>query len=87
MVKPVHGHDDPIVDVERYPVVEPESPLSDQALSDLPDALVEERGRVAAAQTLGVNHRALAVCGDSRQVFRRMRQGLLDCRQAGWFAR
>ena len=87
MVKPVHGHDDLVVDVEHDPLVGPESPLSDQALPDLPDALVEEWGRVAAAQTLGVNHRAPAICGDSRQVFRRTRLGLVDCRHAGWFAR
>ena len=68
-------------------MVEPESPLSDQALSDLPDALVDERHRVAAAPTQGVNHRAPAICCDSQQVFRRTRLGLVDCRHAGWFAR
>lgn len=87
MVKPVHGHDDLAVDVEHDPVAEPDAALSDQALSDLPDALVEELGRVAAAQTLGVNHRALAICCHSRQVFRRTRLALVVCRRAGWFAR
>ena len=86
-MKPVHGHDDLAVDVEHDPVAEPDAALSDQALSDLPDALVDERGRVAAAQTLGVNDRAPAICCNYRQVFRRTRLGLVDCRRAGWFAR
>ena len=57
-------------------------PLSDDALLDLLDALVEERGRVPAARVLGVNYRTLAICCDSREVSRRMRRALLDCRNA-----
>ena len=34
------------------------SPLSDAALLDLLDALVDDRGRVAAAEALGVNYTA-----------------------------
>ena len=36
----------------------------------------EERGRVAAAQALGVNYRTMTNCHDSRRVSRRMRQAL-----------
>ncbi len=50
---------------------------------DLLDAVVTERGRVPAAEVLGVNYRTLALCCDSRQVSRRMRQALLDFRDAG----
>ncbi len=50
---------------------------------DLLDAVVAERGRVPAAEALGVNYRTLAFCCDSRQVSRRMRQALLDLRDAG----
>ena len=50
----------------------------DTALLDLLDALVEERGRVTAAQAPGVNYRTLALCCNSRQVSRRMRRALLD---------
>ena len=52
-------------------------------LSDLPDALVEERGRLPAAQVLGVNYRTLAFCCESRQVSRRMRRALLEFSNAG----
>ena len=60
-----------------------EPSLSDDLLLDLLDALVEERGRVPAAQILGVNYRTLANCCDSRQVSRRMKQALVDFRNAG----
>ena len=40
-------------------------PLSDASLSDLPDAPVNDRGRVAAAEALGANYRALAICCDA----------------------
>ena len=53
-----------------------DAPLSDGPLLDLLDALVEERGRVAAAQALGVNYRTMTNCHDSRRVSRRMRQAL-----------
>ena len=53
-----------------------DAPLSDGPLLDLLDALVEERGRVAAAQALGVNYRTMTNCHDSRRVSHRMRQAL-----------
>ena len=58
----------------------------DAPLLDLLDALVEERGRVAAAQALGVNYRTMTNCHDSRRVSRRMRQALekfRDVQEAG----
>ena len=61
-------------------------PLSDGPLLDLLDALVEQRGRVAAAQALGVNYRTMTNCLDSKRVSRRMRQALeklRDEREAG----
>ena len=51
-------------------------PLSDSPLLDLLDALVNDMGKVAAAEALGVNYRTLAVCYDSRRVSRRMRRSL-----------
>ena len=65
----VQGHD---------PVMEP-----DDALLDMLDALVEERGRVPAAEVLRVNYRTLALCCDSRQVSRRIRRALVGFRNAG----
>ena len=56
---------------------------ADQPLLDLLDALVDERGRVAAAQVLGVNYRTMMACYDTRRVSRRMRQALLEFRDAG----
>ena len=49
---------------------------SDAPLLDLLDALVNDRGKVAAAEALGVNYRTLAACQDSRHVSRRMRRAL-----------
>ena len=60
-----------------------ESPLSDGPLLDLLDALVESRGKVAAAQALGVNYRTMMNCYDSRQVSRRMRRALQQFRDSG----
>ena len=54
----------------------------DQPLLDLLDALVSDRGRVAAAEALGVNYRTVARCEQSRRVSRRMRQALQDFRDA-----
>ena len=78
----MNDHDEPALEVDRAPG-EPDAPLSDEALLELLDALVEERGRVPAAEVLEVNYRTLAFCCDSRQVSRRMRQALLDFRDAG----
>ena len=50
---------------------------------DLLDALVKDRGRVAAAEALGVNYRTMMACYDSRRVSRRMRKALEEFRDAG----
>ena len=57
-------------------------PLSDAPLLDLLDALVKDRGRVAAAEALGVNYRTMMACYDSRNVSRRMRRALEEFRDA-----
>ncbi len=49
---------------------------------DLLDAVVAERGWVPVAEVLRVNYRTLALCCDSREVSRRMRQALLDFRDS-----
>ncbi len=82
MVKPVNDRDDPAIDVKHDPVAEPDATLSDGALLDLLDALVDGQGRVPAARVLGVNYRTLSHCCDSRQVSRRMRQALVDFHRA-----
>ena len=61
-------------------------PLSDAPLLDLLDALVNDRGRVAAAEALGVNYRTMMACYDSRRVSRRMRQALVELRESGGVA-
>ena len=60
-------------------------PLSDQPLLDVQDALVNDRGRVAAAEALGVNYRTMMACYDSRRVSRRMRQALAELRDSAVF--
>ncbi len=82
MVKPVNEHDESAINVEHEPGVETEASLSDGALLDLLDALVDQQGRVPAARVLGVNYRTLSYCCDSRQVSRRMRQALVDFHRA-----
>ena len=57
-----------------------DAPLSDGPLLDLLDALVESRGKVAAAEALGVNYRTMTNCYDSRRVSRRMRLALQEFR-------
>ena len=52
------------------------TPLLDGPLLDLLDALVEQRGKVAASKALGVNYRTMMNCYDSRHVSRRMRRAL-----------
>ena len=61
---------------------EREFPLSDAPLLDLLDAMVKNRGRVAAAEALGVNYRTMMACYDSRNVSRRMRRALEEFRDA-----
>ena len=56
------------------------NPLSDASLLDLLDALVNDRGKVAAAEVLGVNYRTLVACYESRRVSRRMRRALEEYR-------
>ena len=65
------------------PVGEQNIPLSDAPLLDLLEALVEQRGKVAASKALGVNYRTMMNCYDSRHVSRRMRQALEEFRDAG----
>ena len=60
-----------------------DSPLSDESLLDLLDALLESRGKVAAAEALGVNYRTMVVCYESRHVSRRMRKALRGFKDAG----
>ena len=69
-------------DVGHDVVARADAPLSEDALLDLLGALVEARGRVAAADALGVNYRTLAACCDTRRVSRRMRRALVEFRQA-----
>jgi len=83
MVKAVNEQDETALEWDQDPEVEVDTLLSDGALLDLLDALVEARGRVPAAGVLGVNYRTLALCCDSRQVSLRMRQALVDFRNAG----
>ncbi len=54
----------------------------DAPLLDLLDALVSDRGRVAAAEALGVNYRTVARCQQSRRVTLRMRQVLQEFRDS-----
>ncbi|MDE2824362.1 MAG: hypothetical protein OXK79_12750, partial [Chloroflexota bacterium] len=49
-------------------------------LLDLLDALVNDRGKVAAAEALGVNFRTMVACHESRHVSRRMRRALEEYR-------
>ena len=49
---------------------------------DLLDALVNDRGRTAAAQALGVNYRTVVRCQQSRRVSRRMCQVLQEFRDS-----
>ena len=78
MVNAVNDRDEPAIDVDHDPGAGLDAPLSDGALLDLLDALVDEQGRVPAARVLGVNYRTLSHCCDSRQVSRRMRHALVE---------
>jgi len=59
-----------------------DAPLSDDSLLDMLDALVNDRGKVAAAEALGVNYRTMVTCHESRHVSRRMRKALAEFRDA-----
>ncbi len=83
MVRTVNDRDEHAFEVDHDPGEEPDTPLSDDALLDLLNVLVAERGRVSAARVLTLNYPTLALCCDSREVSRRMRQALVDFRDAG----
>ncbi|MDE2780317.1 MAG: hypothetical protein OXI91_11670 [Chloroflexota bacterium] len=83
MVKALNDDDYDALEVGCDPEVGPNAPLSGDVLLDLLDALVEERGRVPAAEMLEVNCRTLAFCCDTRQVSRRMRRALVDFSNTG----
>lgn len=51
-------------------------------LSDLSDAQVDDLGRVAAAEALGVSYRTLVACCDSMLVSPRMRRAREECTDA-----
>ena len=61
---------------------DPNTSLPDSPLLDLLDTLVNDLGRVAAAEALGVNYRTLVTCYDSRRVSLRMRRALEEYRDA-----
>ncbi len=73
-------HDEPVADGSNGSGDGVNVPLSDASLLDMLDSLVDGRGRVAAAEALGVNYRTLAACCDSRHVSRRMRRALEEYR-------
>ncbi len=62
--------------------VSPVNEGDDTPLLDLLDALVDERGRTAAARALGVSYRTMMNCYESRRVSHRMRQVLEEFRDA-----
>ncbi len=57
-----------------------DAPLSDDSLLNMLDALVNDRGKVAAAKALGVNYRTMTACHGSRRVSPRMRRALEEYR-------
>ena len=76
------GHKEPVMNGSRDSGDDVNIPLSDEPLLDLLDALVEQRGKVAAAEALGVNYRTMVSCHESRHVSRRMRRALEEYRDA-----
>ncbi len=79
------GHDEPGMDGSKgagdgMSIPLSDAPLSDEPLLDLLDALVNDRGKVAAAEALGVNYRTMVTCYESRHVSRRMRRALAEFR-------
>ena len=73
-------HDEPGMDGSKGAGDGVSIPLSDDPLLDLLDALVSDRGKVAAAEALGVNYRTMVTCYESRHVSRRMRRALEEFR-------
>ena len=74
--------DEPVTNGSRGSGDDVNIPLSDAPLLDLLDTLVEQRGKVAAAEALGVNYRTMVACHESRRVSRRMRKALEEYRHA-----
>ena len=74
--------DKPVTDGSRGSGDDVNIPLSDDPLLHLLDTLVEQQGKVAAAETLGVNYRTMVACHESRHVSRRMRRALEEYRDA-----
>ena len=75
-------HDEPVADGSNGSGYGVNVSPSDASLLDVLDSLVDDRGRVAAAEALGVNYRTLAICQDSRLVSPRMRRALEEYRDA-----
>ena len=57
-----------------------------ESLPDLLDALVNDRGKVAAAEALGVNYRTMVTCHESRHVSRRMRRAEVGIGRGLWMS-
>ena len=74
--------DEPVTDGSKGSGDDVNIPLSDAPLLDLLDALVEQQGKVAAAEALGVNYRTMVACHESRHVSLRMRKALEEYRDA-----
>ncbi len=81
-MRTVNDRDEHAFEVDHDPGEEPDTPLSDEALLDLLDALVNDRGPTGAAEALGVNYRTVARCRQSRRVSKRIRQVLVEFRDA-----
>ena len=63
--------DEPVANGSKRSGDDPNTSLPDGLLLDLLDALINDRGRVGAADALGVNYPTMAARCDSRHVSRR----------------